>query len=294
MSGLLHNDHVVTIMGRKIGVLELGEPQGYPVFYMHGFPASRIEARLVEDSLGGLGVRLLALDRPGFGRSDPRPGRTLLDWPLDVAAVADQLGIGRFALLGVSGGGPATLATAWRLADRVRGTGVVCGLGPLAEPGLLAQMQWPARCSFGLMRSAPRLARPLFAQLVGPLMGMLPELTLRLLGIAAPQVDAALLSTPQVRALLALGVREAFRQGGGGATTELALLASPWGFDPEKIRVPVQFWHGRQDATVPCAHSEFLAARVPGSLLQILPGEGHFSLPIRHVVTILRTLLERS
>jgi len=293
MNDHIGQDSIEISTGRRIGLLELGDPDGYPVFYMHGFPASRVEARLVEASLPGSGVRLLALDRPGFGRSDPQPGRTLRDWPHDVAAVADRLGIGRFALLGVSGGGPATLALARWLPDRVRAASVVCGLGPLCEPGLLAAMQWPARCSFGLIRRAPRIARPLFARLVGPLLGRLPELGLRLLSVAAPAADAALFRDPRVRALLAEGVRESFRQGGNGATTEMALLASPWGFSPAELRVPVQFWHGRDDATVPCLHSAFLAERVPGSELRVLPGEGHFSLPIRHVVSILKALLAK-
>lgn len=276
--------------GRRIGVLELGVPDGFPVFYMHGFPACRLEARLVAEDLPATGARLLALDRPGFGRSDPQRGRTLRDWSHDVAAVADRLELPKFSLLGVSGGCPATLATARWLPDRVRAASVVCGLGPVAEPGLLAAMQWPARCSFGLIRTVPRLARPLFARLIGPLLGRFPELGMRLLSVSAPSTDAALLGQASVHQKLAVCLREAFRQGGVGAARELELLASPWGFAPEEIRVPMQFWHGQADATVPCLHSEYLAGRIPGSELQILPCEGHFSLPIRHVVTILKGL----
>ncbi|MGI4944133.1 MAG: alpha/beta fold hydrolase, partial [Janthinobacterium lividum] len=97
-----------------ISVEEYGDPAGPPVLYFHGWPASRLEAGLIPD----LSVRLLALDRPGYGRSTPQPGRTLLDWPADVAAVADRLGLAKFHVVGLSGGGPYAAACALALPDR--------------------------------------------------------------------------------------------------------------------------------------------------------------------------------
>ena len=112
--------------GRVIAVEEYGDPAGVPVLYFHGWPASRLEAGLIPD----LPVRMLALDRPGYGRSTPKRGRTLMDWPADVAAVADRLGLDRFHVVGLSGGGPYAAACALALPDRVLGVAMVCPVPP--------------------------------------------------------------------------------------------------------------------------------------------------------------------
>ncbi|MBC7801768.1 MAG: alpha/beta fold hydrolase, partial [Gemmatimonadaceae bacterium] len=112
--------------GRAIAVEEYGDPAGLPVLYFHGWPASRLEAGLIPE----LPVRLLAFDRPGYGRSSPQPGRTLLDWPRDVAEVADRLGLDRFHVVGLSGGAPYAVACAYAIPDRVRGMALVCPVPP--------------------------------------------------------------------------------------------------------------------------------------------------------------------
>jgi len=277
--------------GRRLGYAEIGDPQGIPVMYQHGFPASRLEALLVERHARDLGVRLIAADRPGFGLSDPSPDRSLLDWPADLICLADQLGLRHFAVLGVSGGGPAALACAAQLQERLTAVTIVCGLGPVAEPALLQIMHWPARFSFGLSQKFPKLARILFGKLVGPLLGHCPDLTLRLLNVASPAVDAAILDVADIRSILAENIREAFHQGGGGPALELALSASPWPFSLAGIDLPIHFWHGGLDQTVPSSHTEYLAAQIQNACCHIFPREGHFSLPIRHAESILKSLL---
>jgi len=279
--------------GRQLGYIELGRPDGIPVFYNHGFPASRLEARLVEAEATKLGVRLIAADRPGFGHSSPQPGRTLNDWPADIADLADHLGLPFFAMLGVSGGGPATLACACRLKDRLTAVTLACSLGPVADPELLRQMHWPARYSFGMASSAPCFSRFLFGTCIGPLLGRYPALTVRLLTVAAPQADAAVLQDPTIRQKLADSMQEAFRQGGYGPTEELALLANPWPFDVAEIKLPVEIWHGRLDATVPFRHCEVLAVRLAAARCREFLLDGHFSMPIKHAADILGSLKER-
>ena len=109
-----------------MAVEEYGDPDGPVVLYFHGWPASRLEAGLISD----LPVRLLAFDRPGYGRSSPQPGRTLLDWPRDVANVADRLGLDRFHIVGLSGGAPYAAACAYALPRRVLGAALVCPVPP--------------------------------------------------------------------------------------------------------------------------------------------------------------------
>lgn len=279
--------------GRQLGFAQFGDLAGSPVFYNHGFPASRLEARLVAAEAATLGLQLIAVDRPGFGLSSPQPGRTLSDWPADIAALADHLELARFAMLGVSGGGPATLACASQLANRITAVSIVCGLGPVCEPELLRQMHWPARFSFGIARSWPALANALFGHCIGPLLGRFPALTVRLLTVAAPQADAAVLEEPTVRQKLVDSMREAFRQGGHGPTAELVLLAAPWPFGLDAIELPVEFWHGREDATVPFSHCEFLAKRLVAASCHEFPQDGHFSMPIRNAAAILGGLRDR-
>ena len=126
--------------GRRLGCAEYGDPDAMPVLYCHGFPSCRLEPSMLPVS----GIRLIALDRPGYGLSDPLPGRTLLDWPRDVAAAADALGLGRFAVAGVSGGAPYAAACAALLKDRVMGLALICGIAP---PGKAGKPAGPRRSS---------------------------------------------------------------------------------------------------------------------------------------------------
>src|SRR6185312_7099010 len=105
--------------GRTLACLQLGDPTGSPVLYFHGYPGSRLEARVAAVAAGQLGLRLLAVDRPGFGQSTFQPGRTVGAWAADVAALADQLAVGRFSVVSISGGAPYALACAALLPDRV-------------------------------------------------------------------------------------------------------------------------------------------------------------------------------
>ena len=129
--------------GRTLACLEFGDPAGPPVLYFHGYPGSRLEARVAADAARRLGLRLLAVDRPGFGQSTFQAGRTVGGWAADVAALADHLALERFSLVGVSGGAPYALACAAQLSHRLARVALVCPLGPLdvanGREGMLAQ-----------------------------------------------------------------------------------------------------------------------------------------------------------
>jgi len=113
--------------GRRLGYAEFGVPNGKPLFHFHGYPGSRLEGKLLHETAAKCGVRLIAIDRPGMGFSDVKPNRSILDWPGDVAELADSIGIDRFAVEGVSGGGPYSAACAYRIADRITKAGIVSG-----------------------------------------------------------------------------------------------------------------------------------------------------------------------
>jgi pimeloyl-ACP methyl ester carboxylesterase len=116
--------------GRSIGVLEVGQAAGVPVFHFHGSGSSRLEAVLVADAAKKAGVRLIALDRPGVGQSDPCDRDRLLDWPEQVVEVADALKIQKFAVLGMSAGGPYALACAAAIPHRLTACALICAVAP--------------------------------------------------------------------------------------------------------------------------------------------------------------------
>jgi pimeloyl-ACP methyl ester carboxylesterase len=278
--------------GRRLGYAEYGLPGGDPVFYFHGLPASRLEAAVLDPAARRRGARVIAVDRPGFGLSDPAPARTLTSFADDVAALAAHLRIARFAVLGVSAGGPYALACALRVPERLVAVGVVGGLGPVYQDWAAAGLRWHASLAFRLARLAPWLLWPVHGALVGNFMRLFPGLTHRIVAAAAPEADSRVLNRPEIREPMVASLREAMRQGPSGALQELVLLARPWGFRLEDIAVPVDLWHGEDDLVVPPEHSRHHHEALPrGSRLRLLPGEGHFSLPIDHIDEILGTLL---
>ena len=121
--------------GRALAWTEAGEHSGSPVFSFHGLPGSRFQRHPDGGIARSRGLRLIHVERPGFGLSSPRPGRTLAEWPRDVAALADALGIGRFAVLGISGGGPFALACASLLPERVSACVTLGGVTDMGWPG---------------------------------------------------------------------------------------------------------------------------------------------------------------
>jgi pimeloyl-ACP methyl ester carboxylesterase len=280
--------------GRRLAYADLGDPKGLPVLYCHGFPSCRIEARFAARAAAGVGLRLIVPDRPGLGRSEPLPGRQLLDWPADAAALADHLGADTFALVGVSGGGPYALACAWELGARVRALALVCPLGPLSEPRATAGMALPTRLILGLARRAPATARALNGLVTAPLMTRFPGAVSALLGASASEPDRRLMADPEIRAWLDENVREALRQGGRRASEDLAVLTADWDIDPAAVEVPTSLWHGAADTVVPPATGAALAERLPGCRHHPMPDEGHFSIAVRHAGRILEELADRA
>lgn len=274
--------------GRKLGYAEYGDPAGPPILYFHGFPASRLEGFLHADAASAAAVRLIAPDRPGIGLSDFAPQRTILDWAEDMRQFADHLELPRFAILGVSGGGPYALACSLRLAHRTGATGLVAPLGPVAEGKGSAGMNPFARLSLSLARNHPRTFRLLYGGILVPLIRRRPPVILSLLRPST--ADKPVVERPEIREKMQMSIREAFRKGGPGALHELYLFAQPWGFSLRKIYARVYLWQGGEDGTVPPSMGRFVADQLPACQYRFWSGEGHFSLPIAHGAELLAIL----
>ena len=157
-------DSCVTVLadGRDLGWLELGDPAGMPVFAFHGTPGSRLQLAIDDAPIRATGLRLICPDRPGYGLSTFQPGRRLVDWPGDVVSLADHLGIERFAVMGISGGGPHSAVCAARLGDRVDSAAIVSGVGPLADPRAIEGMMRPNQIFTVLARRGSRVLEVAF------------------------------------------------------------------------------------------------------------------------------------
>ncbi len=263
--------------GRSLGYAEYGDRNGWPLFYCHGFPGSRIEARFAHEIGARRGVRIIAVDRPGFGGSCFQPGRRIADWPDDLCRVADHLDIDRFSVLGVSGGGPYALACALRLPSRLRAVGVVCGLAPPGAETGYDQMSYTDRLGLRLSAYAPGTSR-LLCLFLRLLVAHRPTTAINRLATSMARPDSCLLREPAIRDALIDSMREAFRSGTRGPAQDLALLAGDWGFGLNDISTPVFLWQGEMDSVVPASMARFQERALPQCEATYFPDEGHYSL----------------
>lgn len=268
-------DQTMTLpSGRRLAYDVYGDPAGRPVFFFHGLPGTRRGASILSEHAAARGLALLSPDRPGLGLSDAQPGRRILDWPSDVAALADRLGHPRFAVLGVSGGGSYAAAAAYALPERITTAYLVSSIGPLDDPEALAAMMPMNRIMFGLLRKYPSSSRILaaFAELAfGRRFDRVLEKSLPRI----PPPDAWVLRDPGIRKRFADEARETFRQGSRGYAQEQSLLTDSWGFALQDIRVPVHVFHGAMDQNAPIALGKRIAALIPNCRSSFYDDEGH-------------------
>jgi len=270
-------DSCVTVLpdGRDLGWLEVGDPEGTPIFVFHGTPGSRLQVAIEDPRMSASGLRLVCPDRPGYGLSTFQRGRRLVDWPRDVAYLADHLGIDHFAVMGISGGGPHSAVCAALLSDRVSSAAIVSGVGPLADPRAVEGMMRPNQILTGLSRRGSRIPRVVFDAMVVA-QRRWPERAFNMLLKQLPPVDAAIVSRPEVRALLEADALRSSRTAGAAAAQDFELFCGDWGFDLGAIQVPVHIWQGDADVNVPPHHARLQHEAIPGSVLHEFPGEGHF------------------
>jgi pimeloyl-ACP methyl ester carboxylesterase len=264
--------------GRTLAFATYGCAVGRPLYFFHGFPGSRLQAALVHEPALEAGVCLVAIDRPGFGRSTHAPARTIIAWPRDVAALADHLGHRQFGVLGVSCGGPYALACAHELPDRISYVGLLAGIGPMDVPAIRLGQLPILKAMFALARVHPALVSPLLAADLflfrkDPLRAV--DALKRLMTVP----DQALLNTnATVRDRFGTSLAEAYRQGLRGPLLEAHLIASPRGFRMEDIALPVHVFQGGHDRNVPPAMGEYIAKRLPRGRYHFYPDEGHLSI----------------
>ena len=269
--------------GRTLAYEQQGDPSGVPVFVLHGTPGSRLsglhpdEAKVTE-----AGLRLITYDRPGYGGSTRQAERSVVDCVADIAALADELGLERFAVTGTSGGGPHSLAAAARLPDRV--TRAECNVGPAPyeaqgldyfsgmDPMNVKEVGWALEGEETLVPELEREAQRALDRLDEDPAALLSDFELS-------ASDRAVLALEVVQQRMRESFREAMAQGVWGWVDDDLAFVGPWGFELAEIRVPVNIRYGAGDVLVPAAHGAWLATHVPNPAVQVDTGAGHMSTP---------------
>jgi pimeloyl-ACP methyl ester carboxylesterase len=234
-------------------------------------------------------LRIISVDRPGLGGSQPQPGRQILDWAADVRTLADALGLQRFRVLGYSGGVPYALACAQLLPDRIIAAAVVACVGPDSQPGLVAGLPPSVARIRRTSRRWPWLARLTWVS-VRVALRRYPQRVLDQTMAALPEPDRNALGETRVADAYLAALGEALRPGTAGATRDMALMARPWRLQPERIAVPIQIWQGEQDRNAPPIMARELADRITASTIHWHPNDGHLSIVTSHGGEILTAL----
>lgn len=264
--------------GGTLGFREYGARDGSPLIFLHGWPGSSAQGIFL-DSIGlERGVRVISVDRPGFGSSSRIPERNFLHLPPLLDELADALALGRVDVLGMSGGGPYALACAWALPHRVRAASVCCGAPPLDSPEARRRFWLAYRALLAVHDRFPRFVQWMLAP--AALAGRIrpPWPLMRLASLVMGPRDRKFLQDRTLFDKFFISFRDAMRAGHRALYDDARCYAQPWPFDVAEIRVPVRIWHGTQDTNFHHSLAERLASRIPGAVFH-LREEGHYSLP---------------
>jgi pimeloyl-ACP methyl ester carboxylesterase len=256
--------------GRTLGYALWGSPDGHAALLCHGSPGSRL---FTPDPVvtAKLGLRLITIDRPGYGRSSGQPERRFVDWPADVSQLMESLGVDSFSIVAHSSGGPYALACAATM--KIRRVVLVSCVAPAESQhskGDLAVDEGDQELA-DLARTDPERARAMVAASVS----WLADAPDRFLLLPRPEPDAALLEDPQIKMMFTATVRDAVRQGLGGYAADEVLCLQPWGLPLDQLDSDISIWHGMQDRAVPISDAHKLARLLNTDQVHIEPDQGH-------------------
>ena len=277
---------------RQIGFAEFGAPQGRAIFWLHGTPGARrqipTEARVFAEREN---IRLIGIDRPGIGSSTPHQYPNVLAFAEDLRTIADTLGIDNMTIIGLSGGGPYTLACAAAMPDRVVAAGVLGGVAPSSGPdaisgGVMALGSLVAPL-LEIGGTPIRLAASTLIRLIRPVASPVLEVYARM----SPEADRLLLARPEFKAMFLDDLLNGSRKQLAAPFADIVVFARDWGFRLDEVKVPVRWWHGDRDHIVPFAHGDHVVAKLPDAELYHLPGESHLA-GLGRAEDILRTMIE--
>ena len=274
--------------GRNLGYAEFGDMNGTPIFYFHGYVGSRLEAKLFAEKAVKHGVRVISVDRPGLGLSDFQPDRTLLDWPDDIIELADHLGLEKFVVGGMSGGGPYAAACAYKIPERLICCGIIAGIGPIDMS--TKDMMRSNRMLFFFARRMPFMLKLIMKRYKKAFDD--PEKIQEKFINTLLEPDRKLMEDPKNLNIMIEETKEAFHPGVEGAVHEGKIYARPWGFDLKDISPDLQvyLWHGGLDVNVPISMGRKMCEMIPKCEGKFFPNEAHLSVAFNNIDEIFETL----
>lgn len=301
----LSSEHIILDDGRTLGIAYYGSQNGPAVFYLHGFPGSRLSGMFFDQAGKSLGARIIAVDRPGVGLSSPQPGRTALGFANDVLQVARHLQLSSFGVLGVSGGAPYALACAHALPEeKLKAISILAGMGPI-DIGTKG-MHFGNWLTFKTLIYCPAIVRWLQRKLLIALNKMPKEklvdvVTTRLQKrsrgwFGASTKDVEYMKNPAFFSVMLDLYLESYKQGVEGYMEDGRVLTTDLGFRLEDIRVnlPVQLWYSKSDTNVPMRMGEAVAARLRCETeMHVVEDESHQSMFVEYAHDALASLLEK-
>ena len=277
--------------GRQLCYAEYGHPEGLPIFVFHGNPNSRLLWGVIPGSPFLPNIRLIAPDRPGYGQTDFVEGVTTLEnWPTDVVALADTLGIEKFAVFGPSGGGPFALACAWKIPERLTSVGLFASVGPFI-PETDKNIAAPVRLLWAKAPQLPgifKLQMKLFAWLARKY----PNLYIKMILKEFSETDRKVYERLNIAELFRADRNEGYRQGGIGTWYDVMIPAN-WPIPLHEIQAKVYLWQGEEDISTPLAMGQYMAEQIPNCEAKFIKDAGHFWI-FEHLAEMLETLVTTS
>ncbi len=270
--------------GRVLKVVEDGDRNGKPVFALHGTPGSFILYGPHIADATRRGIRLISYDRAGYGESSPHPGRRVADEAKDIEAIADSLGMERFAVWGISGGGPHALACAVLLPRRVAAAASLASPAPYPSPGLdwLAGQGEDNVAEFTASMAGPEKLSAYLEPLREGLLAASPGEVATMMESLIPPVDKEVMAG-ELGLFLVSNMRAGLSRGIAGWRDDDMAFVADWGFRPSAASVPILLWQGRHDKMVPFAHGQWLSERISGAEARLTAEDGHLTLLERRV-----------
>lgn len=286
---------MATSDGRSLTVREGGDPGGFPVLFIPGTPGSGLIYEPHAHDAAERGIRLFSYDRPGYGDSTRQKGRRVADCAADIEAVCDALGVERFCVWGISGGGPYALAAAALLPERVVAAATLASLAPYDADGFdfFEGMDEELEERWRTVFEGEDVERTLHEKQRREALSVTPEEFLELWQPELGPSDREVATLEFVTYYLD-SARVAIGATVDGWFDERVAFTSSWGFDLATIRVRVQLWHGEHDDSVPYAHGVWLADHIPGVDAKLTAEDGHLTLFARRIPEVHHWLLERA
>lgn len=270
----MHKSEVIKLSdGRNLSYSEFGDPHGQALLYFHGWPTSRLQAQSYHQLAKKLKIRIISIDRPGYGLSTFKENRELLDWPNDILELTNQLKINKFSIIGISGGGPYAAVCAHKIPQRLKKVAIVVGLAPTYVKGLLngtstlSKFAWKNYAKYPLLRKFSALLHYLNAK-YGPSLGLHRFMF-------GAKADKKILSDIKVRKMVKNAYQEAFKNGYKGVELDLKLYTNDWGFNLKSIKSKIFLYYGGDDKNVSVKMGKYYAMQIKNSKLTIYQGEGH-------------------